>query len=104
MRPSSDKRNATQVMAVSTGKRKRKANGREFDTPPPLPCTLKDLDALLDKGIVDGVFKPNQVSKEPTEEEWRDPPFCCLHNYVQHPIAKCWALCRQCIVESRKGL
>ena len=50
-------------MAVSTGKRKRKADGREYDTPPPVPCTLKELDVLLDKRIVDEVFNPNQVSR-----------------------------------------
>ena len=49
---------------------------------------------LLDKWIIDEVFKPNQVSREPTEEEWRDPLFCHLHNYVQHPTTECWALYR----------
>ena len=49
---------------------------------------------LLDKWIVDEVFKPNQVSREPTEEEWRDLLFCHLHNYVQHPTTECWALYR----------
>ena len=47
---------------------------------------------LLDKWIADGIFKPNQVSREPTEEERRDPRFCRLHNYVQHPTAECWVL------------
>ena len=28
------------------------------------------------------------------EEERRDPCFCRLHNYVQHPTAECWALLR----------
>ena len=28
----------------------------------------KELDVLLDKWIADEVFKPNQVSREPTEE------------------------------------
>ena len=56
-------------MAVSAGERKRKANRREYDTPPPLPCTLNELDVLLDKWIADGVFKPNQVFREPIEEE-----------------------------------
>ena len=81
-------------MAVSTGDRRRKTEGREYDTPPPLPCTPKELDVLLDKWIADGIFKPNQVSREPTEEERRDPCFCRLHNYVQHLIAKCWVLHR----------
>ena len=49
---------------------------------------------LLDKWIADRVFKPNQVFREPKEEERRDPRFCCLHNYVQHPTAECWALHR----------
>ena len=81
-------------MAVSTGKRRRKTDGREYDTPPPIPCTPKELNKLLDKWIADGIFKTNQVSREPTEEEQRDLRFCRLHNYVQHPIAKCWALRR----------
>ena len=46
-------------MAVSIGERKRKVDGKEYDTPPPLPCTTKELDMLLDKWIADGVFQPN---------------------------------------------
>ena len=61
-----DKRNAPQAMTASTGERKRKIDGREYDTPPLIPYTPKELDVLLDKRIVDGVFKPNQVSKETT--------------------------------------
>ena len=74
-------------------------DGREYDTPPPIPCTPKELNALLDKWIANRVFKPNQVSREPTEEERRDPRFCRLHNYMQHPITECWALRR--LVHSR---
>ena len=76
-------------MAVSTSERRKKTDGREYDTPLSIPCTPKELDVLLDKWIADGVFKPNQVSREPIEKEWRDPCFCCLHNYVQHPIVEC---------------
>ena len=79
-------------MAVSTGERIRKTDERQYDTPPPIPCTLKELDVLLDKWIADGVFEPNQVSAELTEEEWKDPRFCHLHNYPQHLTAECWAL------------
>ena len=81
-------------MAVSIGKRKRKADGWEYDTPPPLPCTPEELDVLLDKWIADEVFKPNQVSREPTEEKRKDPCFYCLHNYMQHPTVECWVLRR----------
>ena len=81
-------------MAVSTGEQRRKTEGREYNTPLPIPCTPKQLNVLLDKWIANRVFKPNQVSREPTEEEQRDPHFYCLHNYVQHPTAECWALRR----------
>ena len=81
-------------MAVSTGERRRKIEGKEYDTPLPLPCTPKELDVLLDKWIANGIFKPNQVSKKPTEEERRDPRFYRLYNYVQHPTAECWTLRR----------
>ena len=81
-------------MAVSTGERRRKIEGREYDTPLPILCTLKELDVMLDKWIANEIFKPYQVSREPTEEERRDPRFCRLHNYVQHPTAECWALRR----------
>ena len=67
------------------------------------PCTQKELNALLDKWIANGVVKPNQVSREPTEEEQRDPRFCRLHNYVQHPTVECWALRRLMHRRIKKG-
>ena len=48
VRLSSD-RPTPQAMAVSTGEGKRKLDGREYETPPPLPCKLKELYVLLDK-------------------------------------------------------
>ena len=78
-------------MTVSTGEKRSKSEGKEYESPPPIPSTPKELDVLLDKWIVDGVFKPNHVFREPTEEEWRNLRFCHLHNYVQHATAKCWA-------------
>ena len=49
MKPSTEKRSAPQAMTVSIGERRRKTDGREYDTPPPIPCTPKELNALLDK-------------------------------------------------------
>ena len=84
--PSFDKpkewRSTPQAMIVSTSEKKRKSEGREYESLSPIPCTPKELDVLLDKWIVDGVFKSTQVSREPTEEELRDPHFCRLYNYV----------------------
>ena len=79
VKPSTDKRSAPQAMTVSTSERRRKTDGREYDTPLPIPCTPKELNVLLDKWIVDGVF---------------DPCICRLHNYVQHPTVECWVLLR----------
>ena len=56
VKPSINKRNALQAMAVSTGEQRRKTDGREYDTPPPIPCTPKELNALLDKWIADEIF------------------------------------------------
>jgi len=81
-------------MTMSTGKRRKKSEGKEYKSPPLIPCTPKELDVLLDKWIVDGVFKINHVFREPTEEKRRGPYFCCLHNYVQHAAAECWTLRR----------
>lgn len=81
-------------MTVSTSEKRKKSDGWEYKSPPPIPCTPKEVDILLDKWIVDEVFKPNHVSRELTKEERRDPRFCQLHNYVQHATAECWALHR----------
>ena len=58
-----------QAMTVSTDEKRKKSEGRQYESPPPILCTPKELDVLLDKWIADGVFKPNHVSREPTEEE-----------------------------------
>lgn len=63
-------------MMVSNNEKRRKPDGREYENLLPITCTLKELDVLLDKWIVDRVFKPNHISREPIEEEWRDLRFC----------------------------
>ena len=73
VRPSFDRpkeqKSMPQAMTVSIDEKKRKSNGREYETPLPLLYTPKELYVLLDKWIADRVFKPNQVSREPTKEE-----------------------------------
>lgn len=63
-------------MMVSNNEKRRKLDGREYESLLPITCMLKELDVLLDKWIVDRVFKPNHISREPIEEEWRDLRFC----------------------------
>ena len=69
-------------MAISISVKRKRLDGREHESPLPIPCTPKELDEFLDKWIADGVFKPNQVSRGPIEKEQRDPRFCRFHNYV----------------------
>ena len=47
-------------MAMCTGNQRRKTEGREYDTPLPLPCTPKELDVLLDKWIANGILNPTR--------------------------------------------
>ena len=89
-----DRKSTPQAMTMSTNEKRRKSDKREYESPPPIPCTPKELNVLLDKWIVDGVFKPNLVSREPIKDEQRDLHFCRLHNYVQHATVECWALYR----------
>ena len=42
-------------MIVSTGEKRRKLEGKEYKSPPPIPCTPKELGVLLDKWIANGV-------------------------------------------------
>ena len=42
-------------MAVSISEKRRKLEGNEYKSPPSIPCTLKELDVLLDKWIANGV-------------------------------------------------
>ena len=55
---------------MSTGEKRKKSKGREYESPPPIPCMPKELDVLLDKWMADRVFKSNNVSREPTEDTW----------------------------------
>ena len=35
-----------QAMMVSIGEKRKKSEGREYESPPPIPCTPKELDTL----------------------------------------------------------
>ena len=98
-----DQKSTLQAMAVSTRKKRKKLDGREYERALLIHAHRKELDVPLDKWIVDGVFKPNHVSREPIEEEWKDSLFCQLHNYVQHAIVECWALHRLVHLKIKEG-
>jgi hypothetical protein len=66
---------------VSTVNNKRKKSSeRSFEEPPPsVPCTLEEMMAILNKWVADGVVKLPEVSKKVTEEDKKNPKFCCFH-------------------------
>uniref|UniRef100_A0A2N9GD42 RNA-directed DNA polymerase n=1 Tax=Fagus sylvatica TaxID=28930 RepID=A0A2N9GD42_FAGSY len=92
-----EKKNPPQVLTVSTVSNKRKkSNERSFDeAPPPVPCTLEEMKAILDKWVADGIIKLPEVQKKATEEDKKNPKFCYFHRYVHHSTADCWTLRRK---------
>ena len=68
-----------------------------------IPCTIEELNHVLDKWIGDGIVRPFTVSKPPIEEERKNHSFCRIHNYVKHSAKDCWTLCRLFHKKLRKG-
>uniref|UniRef100_A0A2N9E761 RNA-directed DNA polymerase n=1 Tax=Fagus sylvatica TaxID=28930 RepID=A0A2N9E761_FAGSY len=92
-----EKKTQPQVLTVSTVNNKRKKpNEKSFEEPPPpVPCTLEEIMAILDKWVADGIIKLPEVSKKATEEDKKNPKFCYFHQYVHHSTADCWTLRRK---------
>uniref|UniRef100_A0A2N9H380 Integrase catalytic domain-containing protein n=1 Tax=Fagus sylvatica TaxID=28930 RepID=A0A2N9H380_FAGSY len=92
-----EKKNPPQVLTVSTvNSKRRKSNERSFDeAPPPVPCTLEEMKAILDKWVADGIIKLPEAQKKATEEDKKNPKFCYFHRYVHHSTADCWTLRRK---------
>uniref|UniRef100_A0A2N9HCW8 Integrase catalytic domain-containing protein n=1 Tax=Fagus sylvatica TaxID=28930 RepID=A0A2N9HCW8_FAGSY len=65
------------------------------EPPPPVPCTLEEMMAILDKWVANGIVKLPEISKKVTEEDKKNPKFCYFHQYVHHSTADCWTLRRK---------
>uniref|UniRef100_A0A2N9FRF5 Uncharacterized protein n=1 Tax=Fagus sylvatica TaxID=28930 RepID=A0A2N9FRF5_FAGSY len=100
-----EKKNQPQVLTVYTVNNKRKkSNERSFDeAPPPVPCTLEEMKAILDKWVADGIIKLPEAQKKATEEDKKNPKFCYFHRYVHHSTADCWTLRRKFHVKIQDG-
>ena len=79
----------SQAMIALVGEKRKRPDGKVFEKPPMIPCTLEELNHVLDKWIGDGVVRPFIVSRPPTEEERKNPLFCRIHNYVKHSTKDC---------------
>ena len=76
------------------GEKRKRPEGKVFEEPPVILCTVEELNYVLDKWIGDGIVKPFTVSRPPTEEERKNPLFCRIHNYVKHSTKDYWTLRR----------
>ena len=65
----------SQTMTASVGEKRKRPDGKVFEEPPAIPCTVEELNHVLDKWIRDGVVRPFTVSRPPTEEERKNPYF-----------------------------
>nr|POE96103.1 hypothetical protein CFP56_23475 [Quercus suber] len=90
-------------MIALVGEKGKKLKGKVTKEPPAIPCTLEELNHVLDKWIGDGVIKPFTLSRPPTEEERKNPLFCKIHNYVKHSTKDCWTLQRLFHKKLREG-
>ena len=85
---------ASQAMTSSVGEKRKRPDRKVFEKPPAIPCTIEELNHILDKWIGDRVVRPFTMSRPPTEEERKNPLFCKIHNYVKHSTKDCWTLHR----------
>ena len=83
-----------QAMTALVGEKRKRLEGKVFEEPPVIPCTVEELNHVLDKWIGDGIIRPFTMSRPPTEEERKNPMFCKIHNYVKHSTKDCWTLQR----------
>ena len=92
-----------QAMTVSVGEKRKRPERKMVEEPPVIPCTVEELNHVLDKWIGDGIVRPFTVSRPLTKEERKNLLFCRIHNYVKHSIKDCWTLHRLFHKKLRKG-
>ena len=92
-----------QAMTTSVGEKRKRLEGKVFEEPPVIPCTVEELNHVLDKWIGDGIVRPFTVSRPSTEEERKNPLFCRIHNYVKHSTKDCWTLHKDFHKNLREG-
>ena len=73
----------SQALTASVGEKRKRPDRKVFEEPLVVPCTVEELNHVLDKWIGDGVARLFTVSRPPTKEERKNPLFCRIHNYVK---------------------
>ena len=90
-------------MTASIREKRKRLEGKVTKEPPVIPCTVEELNHVLDKWTRDGVVRPFTMSRPPTKEERKNPLFCKIHNYVKHSTKDCWSLKRLFHKKLREG-
>ncbi|OVA02093.1 hypothetical protein BVC80_1261g7 [Macleaya cordata] len=70
---------------ASSSKRNLKKPKRNFEEPPPYPCSLEEVLNILDAWIRNKEIQPLDVQRESTAEDKRNPAYCHYHRHVNHP-------------------
>ena len=76
-------------MTASIREKRKRLEGKVTKEAPVIPCTVEELNHVLDKWTRDGVVRPFTMSRPPTKEERKNPLFCKIHNYVKHSTKDC---------------
>ena len=84
----------SEAMTASVEEKRRRPKGKMAEEQAVIPCTIEELNHVLDKWIGDGIVRPYPVSRPPIEEKRKNPLFCKIHNYVKHATKDCWTLRR----------
>ena len=90
-------------MTTSIGEKRKRPEGKMAEEPPVIPCTVEELNHVLDKWIGDEIVRPFTVSRLPIKEESKNPLFCRIHNYVKHSTKDCWTFRRLFHKKLREG-
>ena len=90
-------------MTASVGEKRKRPEGKVAKELLVIPCTVEELNHVLDKWIGDGIVRTSTISRPPTEEERKNPLFCRIHNYVKHSTKDCWTLYRLFHKKLREG-
>ena len=82
-------------MSTVNNKRKKSAKRPFEEPPPPVPCTLEEMIAILNRWVADGIVKLLEAPKKATEEDKKNPKFCYFHQYIHHSTTDCWTFRRK---------
>ena len=83
---------AFQAMIALVGEKRKRPDGKVFEEPSAIPCTVEELNLVRDKWIGDEMVRPFTMSRPPIEEERKNPLFSKIYNYVKHSTKDCWTL------------